>query len=40
MIYDPKTKIVKIIDFGSAVEFQTKAPTGYKLVGTPSYIAP
>lgn len=34
MIYDPKTKIIKIIDFGTALQFETSHPTQYKCVGT------
>lgn len=40
MIYNPKTRLVKLIDFGTAVEFSSEARAPYKLVGTASYIAP
>ena len=40
MIYNPKTRLVKIIDFGTAVEFTNSDYSPYKMVGTASYIAP
>lgn len=34
MIYDPKTRVLKLIDFGTAVQFATKDFCPYKCVGT------
>lgn len=33
-MYNPETKILKVIDFGSAVTFETNQMTHYRKVGT------
>ena len=34
LMFDAKSQTIKIIDFGSARDFETEAPTQYKCVGT------
>ena len=39
MIYNPKTRLIKLIDFGTALQFNDKENNPYKCVGTVSFVS-